>query len=228
MVWNPSTSRYGGDGHAAADDPRAKVDALVDSPGREGLTGTTPATLYKPLPVRDQITLPPDGRPHEAQPAWRKDFPIDWPQDQYVARRDFAKFMMLTSLAFAVGQVWIGVKNVLRRRRGLLPIQAVIPVDDVPVGASMVFHYPTAHEPCLLIRTAPDRFLAYSQSCTHLACAVVPRVDERCIHCPCHEGYFDLDSGRPIAGPPRRPLPVVQVEVRQGIVYATGVERRTV
>ena len=88
---------------------RECLDATVSDAAREGLTGTTPATLYKPLPVRDQITIPPDGRPPEVQPAWRRDFPIDWPQDQYVARRDFSKFMVLTSLAFFVGQVWIGV-----------------------------------------------------------------------------------------------------------------------
>ena len=51
----------------------------------------------------EQITVPPDGRPLEAQPAWRQDFPIDWPQDAYVERRDFVKFLVLTSLAFTVG-----------------------------------------------------------------------------------------------------------------------------
>src|SRR5579875_3286117 len=30
-------------------------------------------------------------------PAWRQDFPIDWPQDHYVARRDFTKFLVLTA-----------------------------------------------------------------------------------------------------------------------------------
>ena len=44
------------------------------------------------------------------------------------------------------------------------------------------------------------------------------------LHCPCHNGWFDLESGRPTAGPPRRPLPRVTVEVRGGTVYATGVE----
>ena len=34
------------------------------------------------------------------------------------------------------------------------------------------------------------------------------------IRCPCHEGYFDLDTGRQIAGPPRRPLPRIMLEVR--------------
>jgi Rieske Fe-S protein len=48
------------------------------------------------------------------------------------------------------------------------------------------------------------------------------------MRCPCHEGYFDLESGRPLAGPPRRPLPRVLVEVRGQDIYATGVEIRTV
>ena len=47
------------------------------------------------------------------------------------------------------------------------------------------------------------------------------------LHCPCHEGFFDLATGRPIAGPPRRPLPRITLEVRGGDIYATGVEVRT-
>src|SRR5687768_12955813 len=164
------TSEY--DRERGAYDPHARLDPLIDSPGREGLTGTTPATMYKPLPVRDQITLPPDGRPPEAQPQWRKDFPIDWPQDQYVARRDFAKFMVLTSLAFVVGQVWIGLRNVARRRGGKPPIRQVGTMSDLAVGSSTVFNYPGEHDPCLLVRTGENTLVAYSQSCTHLACAV--------------------------------------------------------
>lgn len=211
-----------------ADDPHATLDPLIDTPGREGLAGTTPATLYKPLPMREQVTIPPDGRPAELQPQWRRDFPVDWPQDQHVARREFSKFMVLTSLAFAAGQAWIAVQNWFRRRRGLPPMQRVASLADVPVGGVIVFHYPTAHDPCLLIRPAEGMPIAYSQSCTHLACAVVPQIGEGRIHCPCHEGYFDLEDGRPIAGPPRRPLPRIALEVRQGEIYATGVERRTV
>jgi Rieske Fe-S protein len=212
----------------AADDPHAHIDPLLDAPGREGLTGTTPATLYGRLPVRDQITIPPDGRPHEAQPQWRRDFPIDWPQDQYVARRDFTKFLALTSFAFVVGQVCIGVQNVFRRRRGEPAIRKIVDLAAVPVGSSIVFNYPAEHDACLLIRPSEGVLLAYSQSCTHLACAVVPRIPDNCIHCPCHNGFFDLQTGRPIAGPPRRPLPRIRLEVRRGAVFATGVERSTV
>lgn len=59
------------------------------------------------------LSVPPDGRPEEEQPRWRRDFPIDWPEDQYVSRRDFTKFMVLTSLAFTVGQFWILFQNFL-------------------------------------------------------------------------------------------------------------------
>src|SRR3954463_8627058 len=103
----------------SAPDPRRPVDPAINSPGREGLTGTAPASLYAPGVDREQVTIAPDFAPASAQPAWRQDFPIDWPQDQYVERRDFMKFLVLTSTALTVGQFWIVGQNWLRRRRGL-------------------------------------------------------------------------------------------------------------
>jgi Rieske Fe-S protein len=177
---------------------------------------------------REIISIPPDGRPHEDQPQWRQDFPIDWGQDNYIARRDFTKFMVLTSFAFVVGQIWIAVENFFRARKGVLPIQQIARVDDLQIGNSVVFNYPDEHEPCLLVRTGEDRYVAFSQKCTHLSCAVVPQPENNCFFCPCHEGRFDLTTGKPIAGPPRRPLPRITLEIRNGVIYATGVEVATV
>jgi hypothetical protein len=92
-------------------DPRASIDPAISSPGREGLTGTAPASLYAPSVEREQITIAPDFAPADTQPAWRQDFPIDWPQDLYVERRDFLKFMVLTSAAFTAGPLWIAAQN---------------------------------------------------------------------------------------------------------------------
>lgn len=208
------------------DDPRAWIDVRVDTPGREGLTGTAAANLYKPLQESDQVTIAPDWRPMEQQPAWRHDFPIDWPQDHYVERREFMKFMVLTSLALTVGQFWIAAKS-WWRRRGESESRRIASLRDVPVGGVVTFAYPGEQDDCFLARTGEGEFVAYSQKCTHLSCAVRPLVDEGVIHCPCHEGYFDLQSGRPIAGPPQRPLPLVHLEVRGGDIYATGIEART-
>jgi Rieske Fe-S protein len=210
-----------------AGESRERLDVRIDSAGREGLTGTTPASIYRPLHDAEQVSVAPDGRPMDEQPAWRTDFPIDWPQDHYVERRDFMKFMVLTSLAFTVGQLWIATRSWWRDRgeSGQVHLAAVA---DLPIGATQTFAYPTQHDPCVLIRTADRSFVAYSQKCTHLSCAVVPRVEEGVIRCPCHEGYFDLATGRPIAGPPRRPLSRVHLDVRGGEIFAAGVEERTV
>ena len=210
-----------------ADHRRDGIDARIDTPGREGLTGTAPANLYTPRREAEDITTAPDGRPMDEQPAWRTDFPIDWPQDQYVERRDFMKFMVLTSLAFAVGQFWIAGQNWWRRRRGQPEILRVASLSDLRTATVVTFSYPREHDDCVLVRTPGNGLVAYGQKCTHLSCAVRPRVDEGLLQCPCHEGYFDLASGRPVAGPPRRPLPRVHLEVRGDDIYATGVEERT-
>src|SRR6187401_2078704 len=99
-------------------DPRRPIDPAINSPGREGLTGTAPADRYAALLDREQITIAPDFAPAEAQPAWRQDFPIDVPQDLYVERRDFMKFMVLMSAAFTLGQLWIVAQNWFRKRTG--------------------------------------------------------------------------------------------------------------
>jgi Rieske Fe-S protein len=171
--------------------------------------------------------MAPDFAPVEAQPAWRQDFPIDWPQDLYVERRDFMKFMVLTSAAFTLGQLWIGAQNWYRKRSGRPAIQRIASVDDLAVGAAIGFTYPNEHERCLLVRLTPTEFVAFGQECTHLSCAVIPRPNEGSFYCPCHEGRFDIHTGVPTAGPPRRPLTRVVLEMRGRDIYAVAVEERT-
>jgi Rieske Fe-S protein len=209
-------------------DGRERDDARIDPAAREGLTGTTPARVYARLDDPEQVTRAPDARPMDEQPVWRRDFPIDWPQDHYVERRDFMKFMVLTSLAFTVGQFWIGAQNWWRRRRGQPEMMTIASAADVAVGETRLFSYPTEHDPCVLVRTGEQRFIAYSQKCTHLSCAVLPQVDAGVIRCPCHDGLFDLASGRPLAGPPRRPLSRVTLRFNGDQILATGIEPRTV
>jgi len=208
-------------------DPRRPIDPAINSPGREGLTGTAPANLYAPAAEREQITIAPDFAPADAQPAWRQDFPIDWPQDLYVERRDFMKFLVLTSVALTVGQFWIVGQNWLRRRRGLPEVRRVASLSEIPPGSSLVFQYPGELDNCVLVRLSERDLVAYSQKCTHLSCAVIPEPENGVLHCPCHEGFFDLRTGDPTAGPPRRPLPRITLEVRGQDIYATGVETRT-
>jgi len=158
-------------------------------------------------------------------PPWMQDFPVETVEDNYVARRDFTKFMVLTSGAFAVGQAWIGIKTIVSEREHQPAEKMIGRVDEVQVGQARGFSYPGENDPCLLLRLSETEFVAYSQKCTHLSCAVVPGGDGT-LRCPCHEGSFDCLSGRPLAGPPRRPLPRITLQVRAEVIYATGVEAR--
>jgi len=199
--------------------PEPFVEPATPTPGSAGAGD-------EGLPHAPRVRFP-DGRTAAEQPRWRQDFPIDWPRDHFVSRREFTRFLVLTSLAFTAGQFWIGLEAMRAQKQRFQP-KALARVDELPVGRSLLFNYPGDHDPNLLVHLSQDQFVAYGQRCTHLQCAVTPRPELGQFHCPCHEGWFDMASGRPLAGPPRRPLPKVVLEIRDGTIYAVGVEERTV
>ena len=170
----------------------------------------------------------PDGKPADEQPAWRDDFPIDWPEDHYVARRDYTKFLVLTSLAFAVGQLWIGVKSLLRRGRQQAPARAEIArLADVPVGGVRSSGTRARRTPaCCCGPTSGRSSPTASNAPTSRAPSCRASSAGNCT-APATSAPSTWRPGRPIAGPPRRPLPRIALEVRDGIIYATGVEERT-
>ncbi len=173
----------------------------------------------------DNTSAAPDGRPLDEQPEWRQEYPVDWPAAGAVTRREFTRLLLVTSGAFAVGQAWMLVSSLLKNAQAAAPARIEIATtEEVPIGGSKLFYYPHENSPCLLVRMAADRYVAFSQKCTHLSCPVLPEVERGRFHCPCHEGEFDMESGLPVAGPPRRPLPRVTLEIANGRIYATGIE----
>ena len=172
----------------------------------------------------ETITTTPDGRAPEDQPVWRQEYPIDWPESEYVSRREFTRLLLVTSFAFVVGQVYIVVSSLLRQRASPPPAAEIAAVADVPVKTTKLFYYPTENDPCVLVRLSDDEYVAYSQKCTHLSCPVIPDPAAGRIRCPCHEGFYDLRTGGVLAGPPERPLPRITLQVRDGRIFATGVQ----
>jgi arsenite oxidase small subunit len=158
-----------------------------------------------------------------ATPLWRDEFAISQADERYVNRRQFAKFLVLTSLGMFVGNVWIAIRSRLRREPVFAP-RAVARVSEVAVDGVKLFNYPGDHDPCLLVRTGAEAFVAYSRKCTHLSCAVFYAPGPRRLECPCHEGYFAVEDGAVLQGPPPRPLPRVVLERRGDDLVATGLE----
>src|SRR5437764_2928447 len=128
------------------------------------------------------------------------------------------KFLGLGSLLIAGANfVVAGVPHL--QKAAEYPAQRIVLASLVPVGGSMLFNYPTAQEPCILVRDKAGDLVAYSQVCTHLSCAVIHSPQENALFCPCHNGYFTVEEGRPYAGPPTRPLPRIKMEHRGGEIY---------
>src|SRR5215831_6338672 len=154
---------------------------------------------------------------------WRRDFPIRWDEDNYMTRRELAKFLTLGSGLLVTVNTLIAFIG-LTRATPSLPRRPIARTDDIPPGTSILFRYPTDEDPCILVRDREGRIAAYSQVCTHLSCAVVHRADAHTLDCPCHRGSFSAEDGLPIAGPPTRRLPRVLIEHRDGNLIATGIE----
>ncbi|HEX9669766.1 MAG TPA: ubiquinol-cytochrome c reductase iron-sulfur subunit [Thermoanaerobaculia bacterium] len=160
-----------------------------------------------------------------AEPLWREEFSVHGADERYVNRRQFAKFLVLTSLGMFAGNVWILAKSWLSRAPAY-PRRPVARLAEVPVGGVKLFRYPGPEDPCILVRRAPEEYAAFSQKCTHLSCAVYyARAADR-LECPCHEGYFSARDGRVLQGPPQRPLPRVVLERRGDELIAVGLEPR--
>jgi Rieske Fe-S protein len=154
---------------------------------------------------------------------WREEFSIRSADERYVARRQFGKFLVLTSLGMAIGNLWILARSLLRRDTPL-PGTRIARHGDVAVGGVKIFHYPAPEDACLLLRTGPESYVAYSQKCTHLSCAVFPSRDGKRLEGPCHEGFFAIEDGRVLQGPPPRPLPSIRLERRGDELWAVGVD----
>jgi nitrite reductase/ring-hydroxylating ferredoxin subunit len=155
-------------------------------------------------------------------PLWKDEFSVFTADERYVGRRQMTKFLTLTSLGMFVGNLWILVRSWLYREPAY-PAFKVLSAGDVPVGGIKLFAYPGAQDECILVRTAENAYVAYSQKCTHLSCAVFYEPEHRRLECPCHQGYFSVRDGSVLQGPPSRPLPRITLELRGADLVATGV-----
>ncbi|MBM7570962.1 Rieske 2Fe-2S domain-containing protein [Aquibacillus albus] len=143
-------------------------------------------------------------------------------------RRGFMKTMVGAAGVFAVASLpWgtLAAKELFGLADKEYPHKKIVDVNAIAVGDSVEFHFPSEHDSAILIRLSQDRFVAYQNACTHLRCPVYWVKDKNEMVCPCHHGKFDVQTGTPTAGPPRRPLPEVVVKVEDDAVFAVRVKR---
>lgn len=152
---------------------------------------------------------------------WRAEFPYRWDADDLVSRRQLLRFAVFTSGALFASTMLIAALGLLQRQRPS-DVRPIARVADVPEGTALYFHYPEPDDQAVLLHLAGGRFVAYSQRCTHLSCAVYYQEERQRLYCPCHEGVFNPLTGDPVAGPPQRRLEQILLREEGGMLYAVG------
>lgn len=170
---------------------------------------------------RDDAVVPLDQLALERhqRPSWRSEFPYRWDADDLVSRRQLLRFAVFTSGALFASTVLIAALGLLQNRRRA-EARPIARVADIPEGSAYYFHYPEPDDQAVLLHLAGGRFVAYSQRCTHLSCAVYYQAEQQRLYCPCHEGVFNPLTGDPVAGPPQRRLEQILLREEGGVLYA--------
>jgi len=154
---------------------------------------------------------------------YQAEFPYERDEEAQVTRREFCNFLGLTSAALFLGAGGFAAKAALDARSSESFTTAQIAgAEMLAPNSSLNFNYPSERDSAILIRTADGAYHAYGQKCTHLSCPVYYSRDHQRLECPCHEGAFDAATGNVLYGPPPRALDTIQVEVRDGQVWAVG------
>jgi nitrite reductase/ring-hydroxylating ferredoxin subunit len=137
--------------------------------------------------------------------------------DAPVTRRDYLRILVTISGGLVVGAGAVAA-GVFPRRTG--SIGAVRIAGAIAPGQAVTFSYPGPEDRAIAVRLADEQLVAYSSICTHLACGVLWEEREEALICPCHDGRFAASTGAVLAGPPPRPLPVIELEERADGIYA--------
>jgi cytochrome b6-f complex iron-sulfur subunit len=137
--------------------------------------------------------------------------------DKPISRRSFLDWLIAGGLtAWAVGFVAPVVSYVWPAQHRGPSVQTVSAgkVDDFAEWQSKIVA--VSGHPVIVVHT-PQGFRAFSAICTHLGCIVGWDAGRKQIACPCHAGFFDI-NGRPVSGPPPKPLAEHGVAVVNGEV----------
>ncbi len=83
--------------------------------------------------------------------------------------------------------------------------------EKLPSGSALMFKF--GARPSMLIHQKDGQWTAFDAVCTHLGCTVQFQPEHDIIHCACHGGRYDPQTGKNVSGPPPRPLKKYVVKV---------------
>jgi len=137
------------------------------------------------------------------------------------------RFFIFSSLIASGGVAFLGIIYPFVRylfpskKAGAVKMASVtIPLSEVAIGESKSFIF--KGKPAILIRIKQQKVIALSAVCTHLGCIVKYAESDKLIKCPCHGAVYAI-TGKVLAGPAPRPLPVFASRIEGDKVIVGGV-----
>ena len=151
------------------------------------------------------------------------EFSLDSLTDVVASRRGFLTFLMACSGALFLATLPFAWRF-LGRREERYPKIALGQVTDMPPGEARPFFYPGKDNPALLVHLPNGKWRAFEGTCTHLSCVVYWDAASGRLICPCHNAAFAVETGAVLMGPPRRPLPRIELSIEGNAIYAVGIK----
>ncbi len=137
-----------------------------------------------------------------------------------ITRREFVKVAVLgvgACYGAAIGYpVYRYLTSPAEKEAGMSTVTEVTLKDaeNLPKGSVLMFSF--GSRPSLLIHHEDGNWVAMDAVCTHLGCTVEYLPVRNVIHCNCHGGEYDAQTGKNISGPPPRPLTLYVAKVVPG------------
>lgn len=91
--------------------------------------------------------------------------------------------------------------------------------NTLPKGSVLMFKF--CSKPAMLIHHKNGSWVAFDAVCTHLGCTVQYQPERDVIHCNCHGGEYNTETGKNISGPPPRPLTMYVTKISENNVIVS-------
>jgi cytochrome b6-f complex iron-sulfur subunit len=160
----------------------------------------------------------------ESEAGCRRRVIVNEEQDA-VTRREFLRIMLTgvgACYAAAIGYpVFRYLVSPAEQAKALTAVKEVTLKEalTLPEGSAMMFKF--GSRPAMLIHHKDGSWVALDAVCTHLGCTVQYQPARNVIHCNCHGGEYDAQTGKNISGPPPRPLRQYVAKVVEGGVLVS-------
>lgn len=146
-------------------------------------------------------------------------------EENAITRRDFLRVLLTAAGAMYAAAIGYPVYKYLvspaERANSLAAVKEVTVKDaqSLALGSVMMFRF--GSRPAMLIHHKDGSWVALDAVCTHLGCTVQYQPERNVIHCNCHGGEYDAQTGKNISGPPPRPLrPYVAKVIEGGVLVS--------